>query len=276
MTAAVTGIAMLRNASNSSSMDSATTPAISSGMRAMLDVLSIAAAVAPPTCTWSAAPPVAAGITSARSARTRSSVAASCGPVAGITVSRAVSPAGFSCGGCAAATPAVLRSWPARRFTSPLPAPPARSVTTTSGPFAPAPKPPASMSYACRVDLPAGSLPASGVLDQHTCAEIAGILRRRGLANGEGRPFTPVMVQRVIRTYQLRSRRQRLTDTGLIPLDQMAGRLGVSTATVKDWYHAGIVGGQRYNDKGEVLYHPPGPNPPARHQGRRHDTQRPA
>ncbi len=114
------------------------------------------------------------------------------------------------------------------------------------------------------------------LLDHHTCAEIASILRRRGLPNGEGRPFTPVMVQRVIRTYQLRSRRQRLLDAGLIPLDEMAALLGVSTSTVKIWYHAGIVGGQRYNDKGEVLYHPLGPNPPARHQGRRHDTQRPA
>ena len=34
--------------------------------------------------------------------------------------------------------------------------------------------------------------------------------------------------------------------------------------------------GQRYNDKGEVLYDPPGPNPPAPYQGRRHDTLRPA
>ena len=84
------------------------------------------------------------------------------------------------------------------------------------------------------------------------------------------------MVQRVIRTYQLRSRRQRLLDTGLIPLTQMAALLGVSTSTVKIWYHAGIVSGQRYNDKGEILYQPPGPNPPALHQGRRHDTQRPA
>src|SRR6266704_2263542 len=42
------------------------------------------------------------------------------------------------------------------------------------------------------------------------------------------------------------------------------------------WYHAGIVSGQRYNDKGEILYNPPGHNPPARHQGRRHDTLRPA
>jgi DNA invertase Pin-like site-specific DNA recombinase len=114
------------------------------------------------------------------------------------------------------------------------------------------------------------------LLDHHTCAEIAGILGSRGMVNGEGRPFTATMVQRVIRTYQLRSRRQRLLATGLIPLSEMARLLGVSTSTVKIWYHAGIVSGQRYNDKGEVLYHPPGPNPPTLHQGRRHDTLRPA
>ena len=103
------------------------------------------------------------------------------------------------------------------------------------------------------------------LLDHHTCAEIAGILRHRGLTNGEGKPLTATMVQRVIRTYQLRSRRQRLLAAGLIPLGEMAALLGVSTATVKDWYHAGIVSGQRYNDKGEVLYDPPDPgNPPDR------------
>jgi DNA invertase Pin-like site-specific DNA recombinase len=103
------------------------------------------------------------------------------------------------------------------------------------------------------------------LLDHHTCAEIAGILRRRGLANGEGKPLTATMVQRVIRTYQLRSRRQRLLAAGLIPLGETAALLGVSTATVKAWYHAGIVSGQRYNDKGEVLYDPPDPgNPPDR------------
>src|SRR5271165_4182690 len=114
------------------------------------------------------------------------------------------------------------------------------------------------------------------LLDHHTCAEIAAILRRRDLPNGEGRHFTPTMVERVIRTYQLPSRRQRMLDAGLIPLAQMAALLGVSTGTVKIWHHAGIVSGQRYNDKGEVLYDPPGPNPPAPHQGRRHDTVRPA
>ena len=98
--------------------------------------------------------------------------------------------------------------------------------------------------------------------DHHTSAEIAAILRGRDLPNGEGRQFNPTTVERVIRTYQLRSRRQRLLDNGLIPLTQMAQLLGVSTGTIKIWHHAGIVTGQRYNDKGEVLYNPPGPNPP--------------
>jgi hypothetical protein len=62
----------------------------------------------------------------------------------------------------------------------------------------------------------------------------AAILRSRDLPNGEGRPFNPTMVQRVIRTYQLRSRRQRLLDTGLIPLAQMAQLLGVSTRHRQD------------------------------------------
>ena len=43
------------------------------------------------------------------------------------------------------------------------------------------------------------------LLDHHTCAETAAILRSRGLPNGEGRQFNPTMVERVIRTYQLRA-----------------------------------------------------------------------
>jgi len=67
--------------------------------------------------------------------------------------------------------------------------------------------------------------------------------------------------------YQLRSREQRLRDIGLIPLTEMAARLGVATSTVRSWHRAGLVSRQRYNDKNEMLYNPPGPNPPTRHQG---------
>jgi hypothetical protein len=47
----------------------------------------------------------------------------------------------------------------------------------------------------------------------------------------------------------------------------VCGMLTGAGPTVKNWYHAGLVGGQRYNDKGEVLYQPPGPNPPTPHHG---------
>ena len=81
------------------------------------------------------------------------------------------------------------------------------------------------------------------------------------------------MVERVIRTYQLRSRYQRLLDAGLIPLSQMAQLLGVSAGTVKIWYHAGIVSGQRYNNKEPSPLQPartqpasPPPRTPAQHR----------
>ena len=113
------------------------------------------------------------------------------------------------------------------------------------------------------------------LLDHHTCAETAAILRSRGLANGEGRPFTATMIQRVIRTYQLRTRRQRLLDAGMLTLTEMAALLDVSTGTVKIWHHAGLITGHPYNDKGQCLYPPPGPNPPARAQGRKLSQRRP-
>ena len=106
------------------------------------------------------------------------------------------------------------------------------------------------------------------LLNTSTTGQIAGILNSRGLTSGEGRPFHPVMVDRAIRAYQLRSRHDRLRDAGLLTLAEMATTLGVAKSTVKAWYHAGIVTGQRYNDKGEVLYDPPGPNPPTPHYGR--------
>ena len=105
------------------------------------------------------------------------------------------------------------------------------------------------------------------LLDHHTHAQIADILNTRGMVSGEGRPFHRLIIMRIRDHYELRNREQRLHDQGLLTLHEMAGRLGVSTPTVKKWLHTGIVSGQCYNDKGQVLYDPPGPNPPTPHHG---------
>ncbi len=105
------------------------------------------------------------------------------------------------------------------------------------------------------------------LLDRHTHAEIADILNDRGLTSGEGRPFHKLIVARIVRNYRLRRREQRLRQADLLTLAEMAATLGVSTGTVKAWRNAGLVSGQRYHDHGQMLYHPPGPNPPTPHHG---------
>src|SRR5271166_4145830 len=101
------------------------------------------------------------------------------------------------------------------------------------------------------------------LLDHHTHAQIASILNDRGLTSGEGRPFHRLIIRNIRDDYGLRSREQRLRDAGMLTLTQMAGRLGVPAKTVKTWHHAGLITGHPYNDKGQCLYPPPGPNPPA-------------
>jgi DNA invertase Pin-like site-specific DNA recombinase len=113
------------------------------------------------------------------------------------------------------------------------------------------------------------------LLDHHTHAQIAGILNDRGLTSGEGRPFHRLIIRNIRDEYGLRSREQRLRDAGMLTLAEMARRLGMPAKTVKIWYHAGLITGHPYNDKGQCLYPPPGPNPPTRQQGRKLSERRP-
>ena len=123
---------------------------------------------------------------------------------------------------------------------------------------------------------PAGAVTAiDELLDHHTHAQIAGILNNRGLTSGEGRPFHRLIIRNIRDEHGLRSREQRLRDAGMLTLTEMASRLGVPAKTVKIWYHAGLITGHPYNDKGQCLYPPPGPNPPTRAQGRKLSERRP-
>ncbi len=103
------------------------------------------------------------------------------------------------------------------------------------------------------------------LLDQHTSGDIAAILNQRGLHSGTGEPFHQRMLDQIIRACRLRSRRSRLRATGMLTIAETAAAHGVHPKTIKAWRRAGIVGAQRYNDKGEYLYDPPDPaSPPNR------------
>jgi DNA invertase Pin-like site-specific DNA recombinase len=121
---------------------------------------------------------------------------------------------------------------------------------------------------------PAAVTAIDELLDRHTHAQIAAILNDRSLTSGEGRPFHRLIIRNIRDEYGLRSREQRLRDAGMLTLTQVADRLGVPAKTVKIWHHAGLITGHPFNDKGQCLYPPPGPNPPARAQGRKLSERR--
>ncbi len=107
------------------------------------------------------------------------------------------------------------------------------------------------------------------LLDAHTERDVARILNDEGLATGDSRPFDPIAVARVRRAYGLTSRYQRLRAAGMLTAVELAAQLGVSARTVREWLNASLLAGEPCNDKHEYLYHPPGPNPPVKLQGRK-------
>ncbi|WP_367326412.1 hypothetical protein [Streptomyces sp. HUAS ZL42] len=97
------------------------------------------------------------------------------------------------------------------------------------------------------------------LLDEHTDAQSAAILNERGLPSGMGQPFTRGMIIHLRNAYQLRSHRQRLLDAGILTVSELARHLGVHFHTIKHWRRDGIITGVLANDKGEYVFHLPGP-----------------
>ena len=105
------------------------------------------------------------------------------------------------------------------------------------------------------------------LLDEHSYESIAGILNSRGFISGYGKPFRGRMMARLMIEYRLKSRFDRLRERGMLTLDEVAERLGISTRHVKIWRTAGLLRGHLCNDKNEYLYEDPGPNPPRKAKG---------
>ena len=107
------------------------------------------------------------------------------------------------------------------------------------------------------------------LLATHTDGAIATILKERGYLSGTRQPFHRGIVHHIRHSHRLRSRSARLRARGLLTRDEIADRLHVSTDTVKIWARHGLLRAYPCNDTHEHLYDPPGPNAPAKMQGRR-------
>jgi len=106
------------------------------------------------------------------------------------------------------------------------------------------------------------------LLDEHDDGAVARILHERGRVSGTRRRVTPNTVRTLRHAYHLASLHERLRARGMLTLDEMATRLGVSRATVGRWRRAGLLRGLRSTGKGDFLYQPPGSDPPRRQPGR--------
>jgi hypothetical protein len=106
------------------------------------------------------------------------------------------------------------------------------------------------------------------LLDEHTDSQIAAILTGRNIVSGTGQPLYGRLIGQIRHHYQLRSHTQRLRDAGLLTLNEIGRRLGISPNTVKTWRNRGLLTGRLANDKGEYLYQLPDTNLPRPRPGR--------
>ena len=113
------------------------------------------------------------------------------------------------------------------------------------------------------------------LLDQYTDGEIAAQLNQQGLRSGKGGRFTRITIENIRHSYGLRSRRDRLLETGMLTVREVATQLDISTSTAYTWRQLGILKAQAYNDKNECLFEPlSGPKPVAWRGKKLSDPQR--
>ena len=118
-----------------------------------------------------------------------------------------------------------------------------------------------------RLTPPAVIAQIDQLLDDHTVAEVANILNEHGMGPGLGQSFHPQLVSRLVRTYKLKTRYDRLRQRGMLTQGEVASALQITPHTVKIWLRRGLLRGHAYNDKNESLFEPLDASAPRRAQG---------
>jgi DNA invertase Pin-like site-specific DNA recombinase len=107
------------------------------------------------------------------------------------------------------------------------------------------------------------------LLNEYTDKQVAFILNERGLHTGKGNVFQGNIVKHIRRAYKLKSRYERLRETGKLTIQEMASLLAIDKQTVGAWRRAGLLQGYLSDDRGSYLFDPPGPNAPIKCRGQK-------
>ncbi len=104
------------------------------------------------------------------------------------------------------------------------------------------------------------------LLNEHTYRQIAAILNEKGMRSGLGSPFDSKLLSRVCLTYGLKSRFQRLRESGMLTLEEIAKQLSVCKETIRRWQGHGLIRAVQFNDSNQCLYELP-LDPPIKSKG---------
>jgi DNA invertase Pin-like site-specific DNA recombinase len=94
------------------------------------------------------------------------------------------------------------------------------------------------------------------LLNDHTYHQVADILNQQRLTTGDGKPFTAYRLHALCLTRNIPSRWQRLRNTGMLTLDEIAEQLHAHPSSIKRWYRLGLITGALADDRGTCLYQP--------------------
>ena len=104
------------------------------------------------------------------------------------------------------------------------------------------------------------------LIDQHTDKAIAAILNERGMRSCDGGDLHRLMIRNIRLAYGLKSRYERLRESGYMTVQEIASQLDIAVSTVKDWRYKGWLEAVAYDDKPRYLYTPPSDDAPVKYK----------
>ena len=89
-------------------------------------------------------------------------------------------------------------------------------------------------------------------------------LNERGWRTYEGKPFSAARVVSLRRYHQLKTHGTRLSERGLLSVEEAASAYGVCQQTLMAWGRAGLLPMYRINDQGTAVFPPPDEHAPVK------------